>query len=192
MLKIAVFVSGGGTNLQSLIDACSDGSVDARIEAAISNNSGAYGLKRASKVGIATYHLSSVVFADKGDYLDALIKVLADHKIDLIVLAGYMKLLPSEVVSEYYGRIINIHPALLPKYGGKGMYGMNVHRAVLKAGDRYSGATVHMVDEKYDHGSILIQRQVRVEPDDSPETLAARVLKIEHEILPRAVSLFVK
>jgi len=192
MLKIAVFASGGGTNFQSLIDTCADGSIKARIEAAISNNSRAFALERARKAGITTYHISSVVFSDRDDYLGAILEVLADHKIDLIILAGYMKLLPSEVVEKYYGRIINIHPALLPKYGGKGMYGLNVHNAVLKAGDKYSGATVHLVDEKYDHGPILIQRRVQVEPDDSPETLAARVLKIEHQILPRAVSLFIK
>lgn len=113
-----------------------------------------------------------------------------EHKVNLIVLAGYMKLLPIEIVRKYRNRILNIHPALLPKYGGKGMYGMNVHNAVIESGDRISGATVHFVDEIFDHGVILIQRTVPVLPEDDPESLATRVLEVEHQILPNAVSMF--
>ena len=192
MLKLAVFISGGGTNLQSLIDSCRSGVLKAEIKAVISNNSKAYGLVRARDAGIETFHISNVVYPDTSQYLEAMMTILKDRDIDLIVLAGYMKLLPSEIVHKYYGRVMNIHPALLPKYGGHGMYGMNVHRAVIEAGEKYSGASVHIVDEKYDQGPILVQRQVPVMPDDTPETLASRVLEIEHQILPMAVSLYIK
>ena len=192
MLKLAVFISGGGTNLQSLIDSCHDKSLDAEIKAVISNNSKAFGLERARKAGIQAFHISKIKYPDNEKLTSAILEVLQKFDIDLIVLAGYMKLLPSNVVKEYHGRIINIHPALLPKYGGKGMYGMNVHKAVLQAGDSVSGASVHIVDEEYDRGPILIQRQIPVRPDDTPESLAARVLKIEHKILPMAVKLFIK
>ena len=192
MLKLAVFISGGGTNLQALINACAKGTLKAAIKAVISNNSKAYGLERARQAGIETFHISRVVYSDDEEYQMAISDVLEKFDINLIVLAGYMKLLPSVIVKKYYGRIINIHPALLPKYGGKGMYGMKVHEAVLQSGDKFSGATVHMVDDKYDQGPILIQRRVPVENDDTPESLAARVLEVEHQILPQAVSLFIK
>jgi len=191
-LKIAVFISGGGTNLQALIDACKADSLKAVIAAVISNNSKAYGLVRARLAGIDTYHISSKIYPDEEAYLEAILEIMQKHEIGLIVLAGYMKLLPSKLVKQYYGRIINIHPALLPHYGGKGMYGLNVHKAVIESGDKYSGATVHLVDERYDTGPILIQRRVAVLPDDTPETLAARVLETEHQILPIAVALFIK
>jgi phosphoribosylglycinamide formyltransferase-1 len=190
MLKLAVFISGGGTNLQALIDACQTEAIDAKIAAVISNNSRAFGLERAKSAGIPAFHISKVKFPAADQYLAAIRKVLGDSEVALIVLAGYMKLLPPEVVRDYYGRIINIHPALLPKYGGQGMYGINVHQAVLAAGDKFSGATVHIVDEMYDQGPILIQRRVPVEKGDTPDTLAARVLKIEHQILPAAVALY--
>lgn len=192
MLKLAVFASGGGTNLQALIDACRSKAIDAEIKAVISNNSKAFALERARKAGIDTFHISRKKYPDENEYVQTIKDVLSRHNIDLIVLAGYMKLLPVMIVRNYYGRIINIHPALLPKFGGKGMYGLNVHKAVIQAGEKHSGATVHMVDERYDHGPILIQRRVPVLADDSPESLAARVLEIEHKILPMAVSLFKK
>ena len=190
-LSIAVFASGGGTNLQSLIDSSKKGLFEGEITAVISNNSGAYALERAREAGIANYHISGKKFPERDRFVDEILKTLAKHNVNLIVLAGYMKLLPLEVVKKYRNRILNIHPALLPKYGGKGMYGMNVHKAVVESGDRISGATVHFVDEIFDHGVILIQRTVPVLPDDDPETLAARVLKVEHKILPAAVSMFV-
>jgi phosphoribosylglycinamide formyltransferase-1 len=189
-LSIAVFASGGGTNLQSLIDASNKGVFDGRIAAVISNNSGAYALERARKAGIADYHISGVTIPEKERFASEILRTLENHKVNLIVLAGYMKLLPVEVVRKYKNRILNIHPALLPKYGGKGMYGMNVHKAVIESGDKISGATVHFVDEIFDHGVILIQRTAPVLPDDDPESLAARVLHVEHYILPEAVSMF--
>jgi phosphoribosylglycinamide formyltransferase-1 len=189
-LSIAVFASGGGTNLQSLIDASIKGTFGGRISAVISNNSGAYALERAGNAGIATYHISGKKFPEKERFVGELLRALENHEVNLIVLAGYMKLLPVEVVRKYRNRILNIHPALLPKYGGKGMYGMNVHKAVIESGDRISGATVHFVDEIFDHGVILIQRTAPVSAEDDPESLAAKVLKVEHKILPAAVSMF--
>ena len=189
-LSIAVFASGGGTNLQALIDALKNGRLHGRIGAVISNNSGAFALERARREKIPAFHVSGKLYPDSNDLLQRIFEILSENGINLIVLAGYMKLLPVEIVRKYRSRIINIHPALLPKYGGKGMYGMNVHRAVLESGDRISGATVHLVDEVYDHGSILIQRTVLVLPDDSPDALAARVLKVEHKILPEAAGMF--
>ncbi|OGC91589.1 MAG: phosphoribosylglycinamide formyltransferase [candidate division Zixibacteria bacterium RBG_16_53_22] len=190
-LKIAVFASGGGTNLQALIDSIGAGKIRGRICAVISNNSGVYALERARAADIPAYHISSKKFPEPGEFVKALDTVLSMHAINLIVLAGYMRLLPTEIIRRFRGRIINIHPALLPRYGGRGMYGLNVHRAVLESGDRISGATVHLVDEIYDHGPILIQRTVPVLAGDTPETLAARVLEVEHRILPEAVSMFV-
>jgi phosphoribosylglycinamide formyltransferase-1 len=189
-LSIAVFASGGGTNLQSLIDASKKGDLGGRITAVISNNSGAYALERASNAGIATYHISGKKLPEREQFVSEILRTLENHEVNLIVLAGYMKLLPVEVVRKYRNRILNIHPALLPKYGGKGMYGMNVHKAVIESGDRISGATVHFVDEIFDHGVILIQRTAPVSAEDDPESLAAKVLKVEHKILPAAVSMF--
>ncbi|UCE64898.1 MAG: phosphoribosylglycinamide formyltransferase [Candidatus Zixiibacteriota bacterium] len=189
-LSIAVFASGGGTNLQSLINSSNKGVFDGDIAAVISNNSGAFALERAKKAGIAAYHISGKKYPGRNQFVGEILKTLENNKANLIVLAGYMKLLPLEVVRIFRNRILNIHPALLPKYGGKGMYGMNVHKAVIESGDKISGATVHFVDEIFDHGVILIQRTVPVLPGDDPETLAARVLKVEHKILPEAVSMF--
>jgi len=192
MLSIAVFASGNGSNLQALIDASRCGRLKARIPVVISNNSDSFALTRAQKAGITTYHISQKKYPDYINYISQLLTVLKKHDIILIVLAGYMKLLPREIVDTYYGRVINIHPALLPKYGGPGMYGRNIHQSVLAAGEKYSGATVHIVDSQFDHGPILIQRRLLVNPNDTPDTLAARVLEIEHEILPQAVELFIK
>jgi len=189
-LRIAVFASGGGTNLQALIDATKSGGLDGRVSAVISNNSNSYALVRAAKENIPGYHISGKTHPEQKELIRRLLDVLEMNGVNLIVLAGYMKLLPVEIIREYRNRIINIHPALLPKYGGKGMYGINVHKAVLESKDRISGATVHMVDEAYDHGAILIQRTVPVLPDDDPETLAARVLEVEHRILPQAAGMF--
>jgi phosphoribosylglycinamide formyltransferase-1 len=186
-LAIAVFASGGGTNLQALIDAAKSGLFDGRVETVISNNSGAFALTRAFRENITPYHISGILFPEPEEFTEKLKEILSSHSINLIVLAGYMKLLPLEIIKLYKSRIINIHPALLPKFGGKGMYGMNVHKAVLEVGEKISGATVHFVDEIYDHGAILIQRTVPVLSGDTPELLADRVLDIEHEILPLAV-----
>jgi phosphoribosylglycinamide formyltransferase-1 len=190
-LSIAVLASGGGTNLQALIDASKAGTFGGQIKTVISNNSSAYALVRASNAGIPTYHISSKTDPDPSSFTKRLQGIFQDNSINLVILAGYMKLLPPEISRVYRDRIINIHPALLPKYGGPGMYGMSVHKAVIASGDRLSGASVHFVDEAYDHGPILIQRTVPVLGSDTPETLAARVLEVEHRILPMAVGMFV-
>jgi phosphoribosylglycinamide formyltransferase-1 len=189
-LSIAVLASGGGTNLQALIDAADRDELGGRILAVMSNNSGAFALERARRASIPAYHISAKKYPEPANLARAFNEVLDRHAVNLVVLAGYMKLLPLEIIRRFRSRIINIHPALLPRYGGHGMYGINVHKAVLESGDCMSGATVHFVDEIYDHGPILIQRTVPVLPTDSPESLAARVLEVEHAILPEAVGMF--
>jgi len=189
-LSIAVFASGGGTNLQALINASKNHVFWGKVKAVISNNSAAFALTRAKRENIPAYHVSAKTCPDPQQLVERLQTILQKHSISLIVLAGYMKLLPPEIIRLYRNKIINIHPALLPKYGGQGMYGINVHKAVLESGDKLSGATVHFVDEAYDRGPILIQRTVPVLPNDTPETLASKVLEIEHIILPLAIGMF--
>lgn len=190
--RIAVFASGGGSNFQAIADACSnEGSNDAdatRIPAGValcvSTRPNAGVVDRAERLGIPTHVLSED--EDAGE----LITLLRDHDIDLVALAGYMRKIPAPLVQEFRHRMMNIHPALLPAFGGKGLYGMRVHRAVIEYGVRWTGATVHFVDEEYDTGPIILQDVVPVEQDDTPESLAARVLETEHRIYPRAVRLF--
>lgn len=189
-VRIAVFASGGGSNLQALIDQPKRRALRWRIGVVISNNSSAFALQRARDENIPDYHISGKTCPEPGQLAARLSEALQQHKINLIALAGYMKLLPPEILRQYRSRVINIHPALLPHYGGKGMYGINVHKAVLESGDTKSGATVHFVDEVYDRGAIIIQRTVPVLPLDTPESLARRVLNIEHTILPKAVGMF--
>lgn len=191
-LNLAIFCSGSGTNLQAILNAIQSGRLAAEIKLVISNNSTAGALERARQYHIEAVHLSEKKFDSPSEFVRRLKQLLHQYAVELIVLAGYMKLVPPEIIRTYRGRIINIHPALLPKYGGKGMYGLHVHERVIAAGDRESGATVHLVDEFYDHGPILIQRRVPVLPGDTPETLRARVLEVEHQILPEAIDLFVQ
>jgi phosphoribosylglycinamide formyltransferase-1 len=190
--RIGVFISGGGTNLQSLIDAAASGKLDGRIVLVISSREDAYGLERAKKAGIDTFVYRVKKYPDKESAHKDLLEMLKGYEIEYIALAGYLKLLPQPVVAKFKNRITNVHPALLPKYGGTGMYGHRVHEAVLAAGDKESGATVHLVDEIYDHGKILLQGRVPVLPDDTPDTLAARVLKVEHKIYPEALNNLIK
>ena len=179
MLRIVVMVSGGGTNLQALIDKVESGELaGAEIVQVISSREGVFALERAAKAGI-----KGKVIKDT----DGLLKALAEEDTDLVVLAGYMKVLEPPVIDAYRGRIINIHPSLIPKYCGKGFYGKRVHQAVLDGGETVSGATVHFVDEGVDTGEIILQREVPVEPGDTAETLAARVLKTEHVILAEGI-----
>ena len=186
-LHIGFLASGGGTNMQAIIDACREGRVDGVPRAVISNSSTSGALERARRAGIPGYHLSSRTHPD-ADALDrAILEALTANEVNILCLAGYMKLLGPKTIDAYRGRILNIHPALLPRHGGRGFYGHHVHEAVLAAGDRESGPTVHVVDERYDHGPILAQIKVPVLPDDTPETLAARVLEQEHRIYPDAL-----
>ena len=179
-MQVAVAVSGRGTNLEALLHALGPGA-PARVVLVLSNRADAPALELAAGRGIATVTLRD--HADGGEWLSALER----HRADLLVLAGYLKLVPAEVIDRYRGRILNVHPALLPAFGGLGMYGRRVHEAVLASGARESGATVHLVDEVYDRGAILGQARVPVLPGDDPETLAARVLEAEHRLLPAAV-----
>jgi len=153
----------------------------------VSNNSRAGILDVARSNSLPALHVSQKQFLTEPEFVDALLAALRSHGVDFIALAGYMKQLPAEVVNAYRNRIVNIHPALLPRFGGKGMYGIHVHEAVIAAGVAESGATVHVVDEEYDRGAIILQKSVPVLSGDTPETLAARVLSVEHEIYPEAL-----
>jgi formyltetrahydrofolate-dependent phosphoribosylglycinamide formyltransferase len=177
-VRVAVLVSGGGTNLQALLDALHDSPI-ARVARVISNRPDAGALERARRAGVPT-----TVLRDAGDPAELHI-ALADAQ--LVVLAGYLKLVDASIVARFRGRMINIHPALLPDFGGPGMYGHHVHEAVLASGATESGATVHLVDEVFDRGEIIAQERVPVKKGDSAETLAARVLEAEHRLLPRVV-----
>jgi formyltetrahydrofolate-dependent phosphoribosylglycinamide formyltransferase len=179
-LSVAVCSSGGGTNLQALLDGLS-GESRVAIALVMSDRAGSGGLARAEQAGVESHVFQNPASGE--EWLTALGK----HRIDLVVLAGFLKLVPASVIEAYRGRIINIHPALLPAFGGPGMYGRRVHEAVLASGVRVSGCTVHLVDELYDHGEILAQRRVPVLPGDTVESLAARVLEAEHQLLPAVV-----
>jgi phosphoribosylglycinamide formyltransferase-1 len=193
MLRIAVLGSGRGSNFQAILDAIQQGSIPgARVCVVISNLAAAGILDIARAASLPAVHLSQKQFVSEDAFADALRTVLQDHAVNLIVLAGYLKRLPARVIQEYRGRILNIHPALLPRFGGKGMYGHHVHEAVIAAGGRYSGATVHFVDEEYDHGPILLQRTVPVAATDTPDSLAGKVLRIEHELYPEAIRMIAR
>jgi phosphoribosylglycinamide formyltransferase-1 len=190
MMNICVLVSGGGTNLQSLIDAVESGEIKAKISGVISSKPGVYALERAGKHGIPSCVISRKDYETKQAFDQAILEALSAYRADLIVLAGYLAILGENVIHAYPNRIINIHPALLPSFGGKGYYGLRVHEAVLSAGVKLTGATVHFVDEGTDTGPIIMQKAVEVLPTDTPEELQARVLKqAEHIILPKVVRL---
>ena len=186
-LRLGVLASHTGTNLQSIIDACSAGTLDAEVRVVISNNSRALALERARAAGISTAHLSNDTHPAPGALDAAIERTLKSHGVELVVLAGYMKRLGPHTLGAYRNRVLNVHPALLPKFGGQGMYGERVHAAVLESGDCVSGVSVHLVDEEYDRGPVISQVEVPVLPDDTPETLAARVLAQEHILYPRTL-----
>ncbi len=189
MLKIGVLISGGGTNLQALIDNTLNGNIDGRIDLIISNKD-SFGLKRGEKAGIESIFIDPKLFETEEEYNLKLIEYFKKKNIDLIVLAGYLKILSKDFIEAYRGRIINIHPSLIPLFCGDGYYGERVHEAVLEAGASESGATVHFVDEGVDTGPIIIQKKVTVEKDDTVKSLQERVLNVEHEIIVEAVKLF--
>ena len=192
MTKIAVLVSGGGTNLQALIDAQARGEiVGGSIALVVSSNPEAYALERAARAGIETAVLRRRDFADGETYGAALDRMLTDAGVGLIVLAGFMTVLPDSFCAAWRNRIINIHPSLIPSFCGEGFYGLRVHEAALKKGVKVTGATVHFVSEVVDGGAIILQQAVAVEPGDTPEILQRRVMEqAEWKLLPRAVSLF--
>ncbi|MCC6964541.1 MAG: phosphoribosylglycinamide formyltransferase [candidate division Zixibacteria bacterium] len=187
-LRIAVLASHGGSNLQALIDACAAGQIDGRIVLVVSNNRKAFALERARNHHIDTLVISESGFPGAAAYAAELLRQLQMRGTQLICLAGYMKMIPQQIIAAYRNKIINIHPALLPKYGGPGMYGIHVHEAVLAAGEAETGVTIHVVDEVYDNGRILAQRRVPVLPGDTPQVLQERVLASEHELYPETVA----
>lgn len=181
MLNIAVCVSGGGTDLQSIIDACEAGKINGQIRLVISNRKKAYGLERARLHGIQAEWIKDE---------DKILKRFEEEKIDVVVLAGYLAIVGDKLIEQYKNRIINIHPSLIPSFCGPGFYGMHVHEAVFKRGVKVSGATVHFVTGEVDGGPIILQRAVDISDLETPEDIQARVLEIEHEILPEAVALY--
>lgn len=178
--NIAVLISGGGTNLQAIIDNTKNNYIKGKIKIVISNREDAYGLTRAKNAGI-----DALVIKDD----EKLISTLSENKIDLIVLAGYLKILPEKITKIYENKIINIHPSLIPAFCGRGYYGLKVHEAVIKKGVKYTGATTHFVNEGADEGPIIMQKITEV-GEENPEELQAKVLKIEHEILPKSIKYF--
>ena len=187
-VKIGVLASREGTTLQAVLDACADGSLHARVTVIISNNSGSGALRRASVAGIQGCHISSITHPDSTELDRAICMALANAGVDIVLLAGFMKKLGPHTLQTYAGRILNTHPALLPKFGGFGMYGLQVHRAVLASGDRVSGASVHLVEADYDTGPIIAQRTVAVIDGDTPETLADRVQISERALVVEVLS----
>lgn len=191
MLKIAVLVSGGGTNLQAIIDAVKDKTIsDVEITCVISNKEGAYALERARKNGIDGVYLSPKDYANKDQYGEALDKIIDEHDAKLIVLAGFLVVLPKSFVMRHPKGIVNIHPSLIPSFCGDGFYGLKVHEAALSRGVKVTGATVHFVDEGTDTGPIILQKAVEILPGDTPEVLQKRVMEqAEWVILPKAISM---
>ena len=189
MLKIAVLVSGGGTNLQAIIDKIEDGTIEnAKIEVVISNKKDAYALERAKNHNIAGVCISPKEFQTREEFNVALLEALEEYQVDLVVLAGYLVIVPENVIERFRNRIINIHPSLIPSFCGDGFYGLHVHEAVLARGNKVTGATVHFVDEGTDTGPIIFQKAVEVKQGDTPEVLQRRVMEeAEWVILPRAI-----
>ncbi len=188
--KIAVLISGGGSNLQTIIDHIAIGNINGEISIVISNRKDAFGLERAKNHGIEALYINQKEYTDSDAYNKKILEELTNRNIDLIILAGYLKILSAELVNQFKNRIINIHPSLIPAFCGDGYYGLKVHQAAIDHGVKISGATVHFVDEQADTGPIILQKCVSVDCHDTADTLQKKVLKIEHEILPLAVKLF--
>lgn len=189
-IVIGVLASGGGTNLQAILDSVDAGRLSAHVAVVISNNSTCGAMERARNRAIPAIHLSRATVASEEELDRAVLDALKDHLVQLVVLAGYMKKVGPQTIQAYRGRILNIHPALLPAFGGAGMYGRRVHEAVIASGASVSGVTVHLVDENYDHGPVVAQREVPVCAGDTAETLAARVLGQEHVLYPQVIQWF--
>lgn len=187
MKNIVVFASGSGTNFQSIIDAVQRGDISAHISGLISNKPDIGAIDRAEKNSIPVQVINPDEFTDEKEFGNELIQQLEAWNTDLITLAGYLKKIPSVMIRKYPNRILNIHPSLLPKYGGKGFYGSNVHKAVINAGEKESGCTVHVVTEEFDEGPVLAQTKVPVHKNDSPMELAKRILKQEHRLYPETI-----
>ena len=191
MLKLAVCVSGGGTNLQAIIDAIENGTItNAKIEVVISNNANAYALERAKQHGIEAVCVSPKQYESRDEFNEAFLAKLNSYEVDLVVLAGFLVVIPPQMIAEYRNRIINIHPSLIPSFCGTGFYGLKVHEGVLARGVKVTGATVHFVDEGTDTGPIILQKAVEVQQGDTPEVLQRRVMEqAEWIIMPKAIDL---
>ncbi|MFN8628216.1 MAG: phosphoribosylglycinamide formyltransferase [Candidatus Binatia bacterium] len=187
-VRLAVLLSGSGTTLQNLVDRIADGRLSARIAVVIGSRPDVRGVERARHAGIPTEVVARKEFADLDRFNDALHAALDRYAFDLVVLAGFLS--PFQLRGRYTGRVLNVHPALIPAFCGQGYYGVHVHRAVLEAGVKVSGCTIHFADDRYDSGPIILQRAVPVLDDDTPETLAARVHEIENELYPEAIRLW--
>jgi phosphoribosylglycinamide formyltransferase-1 len=193
MMRLGVLVSGSGSNLQAIIDACAGGVLRgaAAVAVVIANKEHAYGLERARLQHIPAIFADRQQFPDSAAYGAYLVSELHKHQVDIVCLAGFLLKIDPVVIRAFPGRILNIHPALLPLYGGKGMYGHHVHEAVVRARERESGATVHIVDEEYDHGPTVVQRRVPLTVQDDPAAVARKVLVVEHQVYPEAIRVLV-
>jgi phosphoribosylglycinamide formyltransferase-1 len=187
--KLGVLISGGGTNMQAIVDSCREGILKdvAEVVLVVSNIPDANGLGRAKKLGIETICIERKNYKDNKERCNAMADALKKKGVVLVCLAGFLAKLEPEFIAAFGGKVINIHPALLPKYGGKGMYGHHVHEAVIAHFDKESGATVHWVDGQYDHGEIILQETVQIVPFDTADTLAMKVLEVEHRLYPKAI-----
>ncbi len=186
-MRLGVLISGGGTNLQAILDACGDGRLAAEVAVVISDRPGAFGLERAARAGVPTAVLRQADFADRDALSQAVVDTLTAHGVELVIFAGYVKILTAPMTERYRGRMVNTHPALLPSFGGPGMYGLAVHQAVLDYGCRVSGCSVHFVDDTVDGGPLIEQVAVPVLQDDTAESLQARILPHEHAALVRVI-----
>ncbi len=191
-MNIAVFASHDGSDLQAIIDGCKNEQINATVVVVISNNKDSVALQRAKNENIPNFHMSAKKYGSEEILAKEILNVLKQYYVDMIFLAGYMRLLHVSILEKYNNRIFNIHPALLPKFGGKGMFGMNVHNAVIKAKEKETGVTIHRVNAEYDSGEIVAQTKVAVMENDTPEILAARVLLREHEFLIETISSIVE
>ncbi|MCA6072758.1 MAG: phosphoribosylglycinamide formyltransferase [Endomicrobium sp.] len=189
MMRLAVLVSGGGSNMQSIIDSTKTGILKglAQVVLVISNNPNAYALKRAKNENIKSVCVERKNFNDEKSFNNTMLEELKNADVGIVCLAGYMRMIGHEIIKTYHGRVLNIHPALLPKFGGKGMYGHRVHEAVVKAKEPKSGATVHFVEEEYDTGEVIIQQEVEVSEADTSQDVAKKVLAVEHQVYPKAI-----
>lgn len=189
-VNIGVLISGGGTNLQALIDNIENDNINGRIKIVVSNKRDAYGLERAKASGIPTIHINRKDFSNEEEYNKKIVQELKSKGVELVVLAGYLKVLSSEFIKQYNMRIINIHPSLIPSFSGKGYYGENVHKAVLDRGVKLTGATTHFVDEGTDTGPIIMQKCINIDEDENIKSLKEKVLEIEHDILVKSVAFY--
>ncbi len=189
-MNLCVLASGWGSTLNSIIHSRKTGKISSDIVLVISNNSAANALNIARENEIPAVHLSQKQFSSEQEYTNNFLELMNFYKVDMIILAGYMKMIPAQIVRAYKNRILNIHPALIPSFCGKGLYGLKVHEAVLDYGVKVTGVTIHLADEEYDTGPIVLQRTVPVFDDDTPEILRKRVLAVEHEAYTEAIKLF--